>query len=105
MSGTTESMRRKIVGAGDLEGVVRSMKALAASSIGQYERAVQSVDGYYARWNSDWPLACIGTDRLRSQGTNGLQAEGQLARSSSGPIKASSAGSTRCSSNSPRARP
>ena len=47
MSGTTESMRRKIVGAGDLEGVVRSMKALAASSIGQYERAVQSVDGYY----------------------------------------------------------
>jgi F-type H+-transporting ATPase subunit gamma len=42
-----ESLRRKIDGAGDLEGVVRSMKALAASSIGQYEKAVQSLDDYY----------------------------------------------------------
>ena len=42
-----QSLRRKIDGAGDLEGVVRAMKALAASSIGQYEKAVQSLDGYY----------------------------------------------------------
>ena len=47
MSGTLESLRRKIDGAGDLQGVVRSMKALAASSIGQYEKAVQSLDDYY----------------------------------------------------------
>lgn len=47
MSGTLESLRRKIDGAGDLEGVVRSMKALAASSIGQYEKAVQSLGDYY----------------------------------------------------------
>jgi F-type H+-transporting ATPase subunit gamma len=47
MSGSTESLRRKIAGAEDLEGVVRSMKALAASSIGQYERAVQSLNEYY----------------------------------------------------------
>jgi len=47
MSGTTESLSRKIASAKDLEGVVRSMKALAASSIGQYEKAVQSLDGYY----------------------------------------------------------
>ena len=47
MSGTMESLRRRIDGAGDLEGVVRSMKALAASSIGQYEKAVQSLDDYY----------------------------------------------------------
>ncbi|MGB7866198.1 MAG: F0F1 ATP synthase subunit gamma, partial [Candidatus Sulfotelmatobacter sp.] len=47
MSGTLESLRRKIDGAGDLEGVVRSMKALAASSIGQYEKAVESLDEYY----------------------------------------------------------
>jgi len=47
MSGTLESLRRKIDGAGDLEGVVRSMKALAASSIGQYEKAVQSLHEYY----------------------------------------------------------
>jgi F-type H+-transporting ATPase subunit gamma len=40
-------LKRKIAGAQDLEGVVRSMKALAASSIGQYEKAVQSMDEYY----------------------------------------------------------
>lgn len=47
MSGTTESLRRKIAGAEDLQSVVRSMKALAASSIGQYEKAVQSLEEYY----------------------------------------------------------
>jgi F-type H+-transporting ATPase subunit gamma len=47
MSGSTESLRRKIAGAGDLQGVVRSMKALAASSIGQYENAVRALDDYY----------------------------------------------------------
>jgi F-type H+-transporting ATPase subunit gamma len=47
MSGNTEILRRKIDSAGDLEGVVKSMKALAASSIGQYERAVLSLDHYY----------------------------------------------------------
>lgn len=47
MSGTTDGLRRKLSGAGDLQGVVRSMKALAASSIGQYEKAVLSLDDYY----------------------------------------------------------
>jgi F-type H+-transporting ATPase subunit gamma len=47
MSGNMQSLRRKIEGAGDLEGVVHAMKALAASSIGQYEKAVQSLDDYY----------------------------------------------------------
>jgi F-type H+-transporting ATPase subunit gamma len=47
MSGTTEDLRRKIQSAGDLSGVVRSMKALAASSIGQYEGAVESLNQYY----------------------------------------------------------
>ena len=42
-----QSLRRKIDGAGDLQGVVGAMKALAASSIGQYEKAVQSLDDYY----------------------------------------------------------
>jgi F0F1-type ATP synthase gamma subunit len=46
MSGTIESLTRKISGAGDLEAVVRSMKALAASSIGQYQKAVHSLDEY-----------------------------------------------------------
>ena len=47
MSGATESLGRKIAGAHDLKAVVRSMKALAASSIGQYERAVGALDVYY----------------------------------------------------------
>jgi F-type H+-transporting ATPase subunit gamma len=38
MSDTTASLRRKIGGAGDLQSVVRTMKALAASSIGLYEK-------------------------------------------------------------------
>ncbi len=46
MSGNLQSLRRKIEGARDLQGVVRSMKALAASSIGQYEKAVRSLDDY-----------------------------------------------------------
>jgi F-type H+-transporting ATPase subunit gamma len=47
MSGSTENLRRKIDGAADLQSVVRSMKALAASSIGQYERAVKSLEAYF----------------------------------------------------------
>jgi len=46
MCGTIESLTRKISGAADLEAVVRSMKALAASSIGQYQKAVNSLDAY-----------------------------------------------------------
>jgi F-type H+-transporting ATPase subunit gamma len=46
MSGTIESLTRKISGATDLEAVVRSMKALAASSIGQYQKTVHSLDDY-----------------------------------------------------------
>ena len=47
MADTPESLRRKIDGASELESVVRTMKALAASSITQYERAVRSLDDYY----------------------------------------------------------
>ncbi|MCX7193834.1 MAG: F0F1 ATP synthase subunit gamma [Proteobacteria bacterium] len=47
MSDTPESLRRKIDGAVELGSVVRTMKALAASGIAQYERAVISLDDYY----------------------------------------------------------
>ncbi len=47
MSDTIESLRRKIGSAGDLKSVVRTMKALAASSIGQYEKSVRSLADYY----------------------------------------------------------
>ena len=47
MSDTTASLRRKINSAGDLQSVVRTMKALAASSIGQYEKSVRALSDYY----------------------------------------------------------
>jgi len=47
MSDTTASLRRKISSAGDLQSVVRTMKALAASSIGQYEKSVRALADYY----------------------------------------------------------
>ncbi len=46
MSDTTASLRRKINSAGDLQSVVRTMKALAASSIGQYEKSVSALADY-----------------------------------------------------------
>jgi F-type H+-transporting ATPase subunit gamma len=47
MSDTTASLRRKIGGAGDLQSVVRTMKSVAASSIGQYENSVRALADYY----------------------------------------------------------
>ena len=47
MSDTTASLRRKISSAGDLQSVVRTMKVLAASSIGQYENSVAALGDYY----------------------------------------------------------
>jgi F-type H+-transporting ATPase subunit gamma len=47
MSDTIASLQRKIASAGDLQSVVRTMKALAASSIGQYEKSVSALADYY----------------------------------------------------------
>lgn len=46
MTTSTASLRRKIASAGDLLSVVRTMKALAASNIGQYERSVMALVDY-----------------------------------------------------------
>jgi F-type H+-transporting ATPase subunit gamma len=47
VSGATEALGRKMAAAKDLSAVVRSMKALAASSITQYERSVDALTDYY----------------------------------------------------------
>jgi len=47
MNETLDNLRHKIEGAQKLGAVVRTMKALSASSINQYERAVLSLDNYY----------------------------------------------------------
>ncbi len=63
MSDTAASLRHKIASAGDLESVVRTMKAMAASSIGQYENAVRSLDDYY-RTVQLGLVACLHQDTL-----------------------------------------
>ena len=47
MSDSTAGLNRKISSAGDLQSVVRTMKALAAASIGQYEKSVRALGDYY----------------------------------------------------------
>jgi len=47
MSDTIANLRRKINSAGDLQSVVRTMKAVASSSIGQYEKSVRALADYY----------------------------------------------------------
>ncbi|MCB0774930.1 MAG: F0F1 ATP synthase subunit gamma [Chitinophagaceae bacterium] len=42
-----ENLRRKIGSAAELESVVRTMKAMAASNIGQYEMATLALDEYF----------------------------------------------------------
>lgn len=44
---TLESLQRKLHGAKDLKSVVRTMKIVAALNIGQYEKAVHSLDDYF----------------------------------------------------------
>ncbi|UTF51255.1 F0F1 ATP synthase subunit gamma [Desulfomicrobium sp. ZS1] len=47
MSDTIANLRRKIGTAGDLQSVVRTMKAVAASSIEQYEQSVRALADYF----------------------------------------------------------
>ena len=47
MSDTTAESAPKNQQRGDLQSVVRTMKALAASSIGQYEESVRALKDYY----------------------------------------------------------
>jgi F-type H+-transporting ATPase subunit gamma len=46
VSDSTAGLRRQIDSAADLQSVVRTMKAIAASSIGQYERSVRALVDY-----------------------------------------------------------
>ena len=63
MSDTLESLRRKLDGAAKLESVVRAMKALAASSISQYEAALRAL-GDYQRSVEIGLQTCIAVDAV-----------------------------------------
>ncbi len=69
MSKTTTSLHRKISSAGELQSVVRTMKALAASNIGQYEESVQALADYYRTVELGLGVC------LRKSGTLSLTAE------------------------------
>jgi F-type H+-transporting ATPase subunit gamma len=63
MSDTLESLRHKLDGAAKLESVVRAMKALAASSISQYEAALRAL-GDYQRSVEIGLQTCIAADAV-----------------------------------------
>jgi F-type H+-transporting ATPase subunit gamma len=63
MSNTTTSLRRKLSSAGDLQSVVRAMKALAAASVGQYERSVSALGDYC--WTVELGLGACFRNRGR----------------------------------------
>jgi F-type H+-transporting ATPase subunit gamma len=75
MSDSVASLRHKIASAEELESVVRTMKAMAASSIGQYENAVRSLDDYY-RTVQLGLAACFQQDRSPGLMTLGNQQDG-----------------------------
>ena len=75
MSDTPANLRRKITGAADLESVVRTMKAMAASNIGQYENAVSSLNDYY-RTVQLGLMACFQRQATADQGVVQKKNEG-----------------------------
>jgi F-type H+-transporting ATPase subunit gamma len=77
VSGTTEGLSRKISTAQDLAAVVRSMKALAATSIAQYERAVVALQDYY-RTVELGLSACLRADSPSGEPAGATHAEAPL---------------------------
>jgi F-type H+-transporting ATPase subunit gamma len=71
LSHSAAGLRRKIATAGDLESVVRTMKAMAASSISQYENAVRSLDDY----DKTVQLGLLACLRWRQPGVSGSRDE------------------------------
>lgn len=72
MSETLESLRTKRERAQDLASIVGTMKALAASSIGQYESAVSSLEHYFRTVE----LGLIACFRERGQFLGDINAPG-----------------------------
>jgi F-type H+-transporting ATPase subunit gamma len=67
MSESIETLQRKISSAEELKSVVRTMKALAAASILQYERAIRSLTGYYRAVELGLAACCREASPVRSE--------------------------------------
>lgn len=68
MSEGMEALEHQLGTAKKLDGVVRTMKALAAANMGQYENAVRSLEGYYQTVRLGL-AACFGANSLPANGT------------------------------------
>jgi F-type H+-transporting ATPase subunit gamma len=77
MSESLESLTRKMGGARDLGSVVRTMKVLAASSVGQYETAVRSLVDYY-RTVELGLVACVSHDPVAAFARSDGKAAGAI---------------------------
>ena len=82
MSGTIASLRRKIDTAGDLRSVVCTMKALAASNIGQFEQSVRALADFTPQCGRSVEL---GLSHLGKAGNVGMIAAGEGLLSGYGP--------------------
>ena len=69
MKDTLESLRHKIGMANELNSVVRTMKALSASSINQYEKAVLSLEDYYQTVKWGLYVCLVAAKKSLKQGT------------------------------------
>jgi len=69
MSENTVQLRRKIDSAQNLQSVVRTMKAMAASSISQYERSVHALADYYRTVELGLSVCLQTTDTTPLMGT------------------------------------
>ncbi|CAN5432831.1 F0F1 ATP synthase subunit gamma [soil metagenome] len=76
MSDTTASLRRKIRGADDLQSVVRTMRALAAASVGQYENSVRALEDYQRAIELGLGACFRESDQTASPSTEREQPEG-----------------------------
>jgi F-type H+-transporting ATPase subunit gamma len=66
MTDSLEALRNRMDGANDLRAVVRTMKAMSASNITQYEHAVQALERYFATVEQGL-IACLKqTDVMHS---------------------------------------
>jgi len=63
VSDSSADFRNRIANAEDLQAVVHTMKALAASSIGQYENSVRSLNDYYRVVELGLSVCLRGVDR------------------------------------------
>ncbi|MDD5058922.1 MAG: F0F1 ATP synthase subunit gamma [Sideroxydans sp.] len=72
MSESAASLRHQIVTAADLESVVRTMKAMAASNIVQYENAVRSLGDYYRTLQLGL-VACLRQDEAPATHAHGAE--------------------------------